>query len=599
MVAPTFNTPAGSIGTVNEGFPFSFAISFSGSPNIILAIIAGSLPAGLSIDNLGNISGTASLEPATQTYNFTIRLTNGFGFADRTFSILVNNHAPTWTDPNNLGTYPPESSFDYSFFVNNPGGATQFFEKISGTLPPGIFLNDFGHLYGIIEEVVSTTVFTFTVRAILDTVNIIDRTFTITVDPTASAAPVWLTPSGLLGEINQGNFGSFQVIAEDPSGGSVTYSAVGLPANLSINPATGLISGILASNISQVYTFSVVATSGLANSSRLFILNANKTVLYPINWITPEGSIGQIKEGDKSLLGVQAASTSPWIRYEIVTGSLPVGLTMDINTGNIWGLAQEQETVDTTFNFQVKAYNENTTIFGNFSLVLVNAYVPGATRVYASLFGNSKLIFIDLFTTQEIMIGNDFRDGDPQFGLIDKPKILIAENIDHPSADTVASTLAGVRRTYLNFGKVLVGQAVIGNEVVYEVLYRKIYDDFSGALEEYIAPVTGIDTKPGSLKNIRTRLLALGSSGGNDNLPLWMQSPQTIGDNSTIPGWTPCLEFAYIKPGLGQGIANKINANDVQLKKLYNNRIRIDRFIMEPAADNTFSPQYILFDNQY
>jgi len=35
------------------------------------------------------------------------------------------------------------------------------------------------------------------------------------------------------------------------------------------------------------------------------------------------------------------------------------------------------------------------------------------------------------------------------------------------------------------------------------------------------------------------------------------------------------------------------------LKKLYNNRVRIDRFIMEAAADNTFNPQYVLFDNVF
>lgn len=607
MTAPSWITPSGNIGTIAEGLPFNFSLNFTGSPIIIDNLIAGALPQGLTLNSLGVISGTPVLEPQTTDYDFAIRLSNTHGFADRTFSLEVLNDTPNWGDPSNLGSYPPAAYFEYNFFVNDPGGVSQVFEKISGTLPPGLQLNSFGKLYGIVGDVAVSTLYTFTIRAILNSNQFIDKTFTFTVDPAAIAPPVWLTPEGLLGDIEQSIFGSFQVLAESPEHTAITYSAVGLPANITIDPATGIISGILVSNLSALYTFSVTATSGVSSTARVFSLNANKTTVYVINWVTQQGSIGDIKEGDKSLLGVTATSVSPWIRYEIVSGSLPLGLSMDINTGNIWGLAQEQENIDTVFNFEVRAYNENTEIFGNFSLTLINAYNPGATRVYATLYGHDKLVFMDLFSTPEIMIGNVFQDGDPQYGLVNKPKILLVENLDNPGPDTIFSTLSGVRRTYLNFGKVLVGKAVIVNEVVYEVLYRKIYDDEAGAAQQYVAvaentshvPVNIATVKPGSLTNIRNRLLVLGSSGDADNLPLWMQSEQTIGDPTTIPGWQPVLEFGYVKPGLGQGIADKINSNDIQLKKLYNNRIRIDRFVMEAAADNTFAPQFILFDNQF
>ena len=621
MTAPSWITPAGVIGSVSEGTIFNFSLDFMGSPTPTVNFLAGFLPPGLSLSPSGVISGEAQLEIDTTNFEFAVRLTNSDGFSDRTFNIVVQNQPPIWADPNNLGTFPPETDIEYSFFVTDPGGFSQTFEKISGTLPPGIALNSFGKLYGVLEGALPLTTYTFTIRAILNATQHLDKTFTITVDPLALAPPTWLTPAGLLGDAEVSIPTSFQVVAASPDFLTVTYSAIGLPANLSIDPSTGIISGTLISPVSTTYSFSAIATSGASNSSRIFSINANKVTTSSVSWITPFGSLGQIKEGDKSLLSLEAESAGSWVRYELTGGSLPLGLSIDVNTGNIVGLAQKQITANTVFNFQVTAYTDVTETIGNFSIELIVNYDPGATRVYATVYGNAKLVFIDLFTTQEVLIGDIFRDGDPQFGFLNKPRILLAENLNNPGAPLIADTMYGTRRTYLNFGKVLVGQAVVNNEVVYEVLYRKIYDDYAGTPEQYTFTVekagggtADIATlRPGSLGNIRSQLLALGSSAGRDNLPLWMQSEQTIGVPSTVPGWVPCLEFAYVLPGTGQKIADKINANDVQLKKLYNNRVRIDRFVMENAADNPgsqwptkiapaatyFEPQYILFDNKF
>ena len=255
---------------------------------------------------------------------------------------------------------------------------------------------------------------------------------------------------------------------------------------------------------------------------------------------------------------------------------------------------------NTVFNFQVQAYNDTTSIIGNFSLILDVNYAPGATRVYATLYGKDRLLYIDLFTSQDILIGSIFRMGDPDFGYpVNKPRILLCENLDNPSNIEIADILEGTRRTYLNLGKVEFAQAVVNNVVVYEVLYRRIIDDSAGALLQYIDPITETVINPGSLSNIRTKLITLGFSGGEENLPLWMTSEQTIGDSSSVLGWTSALEFAYVVPGAAQAIANKINSDDVSLQKLFMNRVRVDRLICEPAADTTFEPFNILYDNIY
>lgn len=603
MTKPFWNTPFGQIATAQEGSNFIFNLSYNGSLPMTVEKVSGELPPGLILDsNTGSISGTVGYLESPKEYFFTIRLTNSDGFADGGFSILISNISPIWNNPSDLGSYSPKFYTEINFSVTDLGGSGQIFEKIAGELPPGLELNVFGKLYGIAESVTTLTVYQFTLRTLLDG-TYIDKTFTITIDPTVSSSPIWLTPAGSLGDIAAGNNFSQIVLAESPQNLPITYTTTPLPVNLSLNPNTGEISGILSSSLSAVYTFTVTASSGPgSNTNRIFSLNANSVTTYTLEWITAAGNIGSIREGDKSILFVLAESAAPWIRYRLTSGSLPLGLDLDEVSGQIWGTPEEQISSDTDFSFTVEAYTETEVQSRTFILTLVNNYSAGATRVYATLYGQPKLLFNDLFNSPEIVSNAVYRPSDLNFGFNRTPKILIVENLDSPSADSIFNIMNGVRRTYLTFGKVLVGKAVINDEVIYEVLYRRIFDDSSGSAQtiDFTVPTPPVVLRPGSLTNIRNELItAFGSSGGSDNLPLWMKSEQTIGDATTIPGFVPCLEFAYVLPGKAQAIADKINASDVQLQKVFQNRVRIDRIIMEPAADASFDPKNILFDTKY
>lgn len=638
MTIPTWTTPAGQIAIAVENQVFAFSLAYISSVNANLSIIAGSLPSGLIMDSFGNINGTVNAIPVQTNYSFTVRMTDGIYFSDRTFSILVQDIAPSWigSDPINLGTYQPNTPFFNAFSINDPGATSIKFEKISGSLPSGLSLNQFGQIDGVFQEVDSNTTYSFTVRALLDSTKYLDKDIEITVNSTANSSPIWLDPEEIdtsgnnifkLPNAYSTDFYNQQIYAVSPLGNGISYSAT-LPTGLSglvLDPTTGVISGTLLSNSHSANQFTVTATdtSTLLSTTKMFSINANQKVVYPIEWITPAGSLGEINEGAKSIFKVKADSTSPWIRYVIwdsfinqeilptdVNYPLPKGLILNNVTGEIWGMAQQDSTLvagSKTFNFVVKAYNESLEVFQSFSIKLFDTLDFGATRVYATIYGPDRLMFTDLFTSPDILESSLFREGDSQFGLIEKPRILIVENLANPSPNLLATTLAGVRRTYLNLGHVEVAQAVVDQEVVYEVLYRRIFDDSVGAglvetntyQNNAGAYLTGQSVKPGSITNIRQRLLALGSSKDIDSLPIWMTSEQTIGDATTITGYLPVIEFAYIKPGLAQSIADKINLNDKQLKKSYLQRIRIDRIIMEPTADFSFEPQYILFDNQF
>lgn len=93
----------------------------------------------------------------------------------------------------------------------------------------------------------------------------------------AGSAPVFSTSSGSLGQIVEGDAGSFSVSASDPDGGAITYSiqSGALPPGLSLNANSGAISGTAnAVSATTLRTFTVRATDSVGNSTdRQFTIN--------------------------------------------------------------------------------------------------------------------------------------------------------------------------------------------------------------------------------------------------------------------------------------------------------------------------------------
>lgn len=651
MTLPIWITPSGPLvsqlsppnDTNTEGTIFSYNLDYTTNPGADLEIIAGELPPGLNMTSLGHIGGTLDLESSPLQFNFTVRITHNLDFADRTFSINVLENSAIWSTPTDLGfnlPLKPKTAISVNLVVSDPGGTQKTFQKISGTLPPGLILNSFGQILGTTDTETVTTTYNFTIRANLNASKFVDKTFNLTVVPDSFLGPVyqprpiWLDPieydqsdsiNFYLGSIDVDTYYEQAVYAKDPAanpldGNTISYAAnTTMPPGITIDPVTGIVSGILTDSTRQTYTFTLVVNSSKTGLStpKVFSLSANQSTSFPLEWTTAPGLLGSIEEGAKSLFTVKATSDSPWIRYTIVDpitrlpmkdpithypiNPLPPGLTLDILTGNIWGQAQDYlpNTGISTFNFTVKAQNESFEIYRDFSINLQDNLNVGSTRVYVTLYGPDKLVWSDLFTTPEVVADSIFREGDSQFGLIEQPKILLVENLNAPTPSDVSTVLNGVRRTYLDLGHVEVAQAVVGQEVMYEVLFRRIFDEQAGAALQQTDSVSFQTVKPGSMKNLRERLLTLGNSKGTDSLPLWMTSEQIIGKPDSILGYIPAIPFANVKPGLGQAIADKINLNDRSLKKAFMQRIRVDRIVMEPTADTSFLPTNILFDNKY
>lgn len=301
--------------------------------------VVGQMPIGLTFNALtGDISGTIA-DSVDKT--FTIRATDANGSTtDQLFSIP--NIGPTWSTPaGSIGEYGVGASFTKTLVAIDDGTVEYFL--VAGTLPNGLTL---GQATGIISgvptvSVAEGTVSTFTIRVIDDAGNHADREFSIVADVT----PVWTTTAGALGYVtDSGN--SIQLAASaGTQGQTLTYSVVSgsLPAGLSLNSSTGLISGNCTEVDGAQNTFTVRVTDNVG----LFAEREFSTIKNSVPvWSTPAGTVNIT-----TTLSASSGTTGGEITYSVVSGSLPTGVTLSSSAGTFSG----NPTVNGTYNFTVRA----------------------------------------------------------------------------------------------------------------------------------------------------------------------------------------------------------------------------------------------------
>ena len=158
---PVWNTATGSIGSYPSLIAMSYQLSASAvlpSTSIAYTLLSGTLPIGLSLSNLGLISGTPSLVTSNVTNAFSIRATDNLGnIRDRTFSLSISGSAiPQFTTPNGslINTYPTGGTID-SVWVSipitysNPSIDNPVIVQLrDGVLPPGLEIDLLGTIRG-------------------------------------------------------------------------------------------------------------------------------------------------------------------------------------------------------------------------------------------------------------------------------------------------------------------------------------------------------------------------------------------------------------------------------------------------------------------
>jgi len=174
---PIWETPAGDLGTIQEGKFFQLTLtayddSTNDASTLYYTMLAGELPDGIQCTRTGLIAGTPRAVSSVQgvpaevgkniTSKFTVRVytedanEQPLRVADRTFSITVSGQdIPDWDTPaGSLGTYIDGQAVDIQLEYNDPDpDQTVTVKKVAGELPPGLTVSSTGLLSGNIRPV--------------------------------------------------------------------------------------------------------------------------------------------------------------------------------------------------------------------------------------------------------------------------------------------------------------------------------------------------------------------------------------------------------------------------------------------------------------
>jgi hypothetical protein len=544
--APKFTTPAGTIATYFDGSQIlGLQITYTDEdPDeiIVIRLISGQLPPGLTLTTSGLISGfiapnTSSNATVTTTYEFVLEITDGTNSDLRTFNIVVYNRNSMTADNTNLtsdntfvtadvtpvrtpilltpqgsiGTVQNNNFFAFQFDgIDLDGDPIGYILVLSSDEVPGLTLDpESGWLYGYIPDLGLTEIvyeFQIEVYKLDDPVYISDPySYSLTVTGDINGEIRWLTPSNL---------------------GTI------------VNGAT-----------STLYV-EAVNRDGLALQYQLL-----------------SGSASLLPQGLQLLPSGEIAGRCSFNTFTLDSGTT----TFDVTPQN--GLSQPT-TFDLVFSFVVQATSLNgvVNVTKTFSITVIREYQIPYNNLYVQAMPpeddrallNSLLQSSDVFPPDLI-----YRPTDLNFGVARRVIYMHAFGLTPATLEDYYSSL------YLNhywknlvLGNIQVAQARnAAGEVIYEVVYSNVKDNLLNDAGQSVSkqvnlafPINENDSTeisvvyPNSLINMRDQVIDTVGQVGNV-LPLWMLSKQA---NGRVLGFTPAWVIAYAKPGRGEQIAYNI-----------------------------------------
>jgi hypothetical protein len=244
-----------------QNTPVSLAVSAS-DPDAgdILTFVASGLPPGVTINSQsGAISG--STPSLAGIFHVTVTASDGTLAASRAFTWRVDGAPPV------LAAIPNQTSSENTIVslvtsATDADGDPLTFSAVG--LPPGLTIGSSSGIIGGPLSYSSAGTYNVTITA-TDGVATSSQSFTWTVIK-VDRPPV-LAAIGHLSTLT-GAAVDIQASATDPDGDAVTYSAVGLPAGVTIDTNTGLLTG--APTQANVYNVTVSASDGTLSVNRNF-----------------------------------------------------------------------------------------------------------------------------------------------------------------------------------------------------------------------------------------------------------------------------------------------------------------------------------------
>jgi len=330
-------------------------------------MIAGSLPAGMQVTTDGLLTGTPAEVAKRTLYTFVVRATAGTAITDRTFSLDVQGaDAPTFTtvagqlnkplstvyttdssstcdstlstaDTTGNVTVLDGSYIEYDIVATDSdtaAGQNLVYEIVQGSLPPGVTMTTGGKISGVVG---------------------------LTIDESY----------GPQGGYDFDPFPDYSAITPS-DGGSPTA-----PRNIYDRT-------VVSKSRSVNYDFIVRVTDGVSSVDRNFnifvhsadywvVSNSNVTIdqtLVGSNHITMDlhtgrppvfktgSDLGTFRHDNALVVKIDVEDFDPLqsnLEYSIQSGSLPPGVSIDINSGELYGQLARQSAVEITYTFTVRA----------------------------------------------------------------------------------------------------------------------------------------------------------------------------------------------------------------------------------------------------
>lgn len=268
-----------------EDVVITFSSATPGYTPTVAKSIVRSNSTSLIVTRPDNMSTTYSPYTITATNPGTIAPTSSN--VHKLTNAITAGNAPVWVTSATLPTFTRNSAYSTTLSATDAdGGSSVTYSYVSGSLPTGITFNTSTATISGTPTTALTT--TYTVRATDSGGNYVDRAFTLT-----NASPAWSTSSPLP-VATVGSAYSTTVVATDDSGSTPTYSIVSgsLPSGLSLNSATGAITGTPSAAPAVGNTFTLRAADANGNYvDRSFAIPFPRIQTFTSSgsWVAPSG----------------------------------------------------------------------------------------------------------------------------------------------------------------------------------------------------------------------------------------------------------------------------------------------------------------------
>lgn len=320
--------PGGQVG-VPYSFKFEAPVG-SGTPPLSCQVMSGAVPTGLRMSSECVLSGTPT---AAGTFSFWLQLQDSLCIANPTgclrsetfFTITIKTRLVVATNSLPDGAlnqpYPPQQ-------LTAGGGTVSSWSVVAGTPPPGIVVTQAGLVEG---TPTASGAFTFTVQANGSPNNDTKQLTIFVLAPLdlnlAGGVEPKSEPVALNGKVNT----PFTWDVDAKGGkGTYTYSSTALPAGLTLDPATGTVTGTPTTAGVTKITMTITDATG-AKANLLASLNVKALLAFSTTAKPKSGKVGARYSWKIPVTG--ASKT----KLFVASGAYPPGLSLDEATGVLSG----------------------------------------------------------------------------------------------------------------------------------------------------------------------------------------------------------------------------------------------------------------------